>query len=375
MRDRRSAAVLLSASVLAALASPVAGQSPSPAPASAPPSASAVPGPVLGVTPSAYTWSPIAAPAGAELTRIDGTAVLPDGTWVALASPPDIADDELVWVLPPGAAAVELAKISKSSSSHPEALARLGDGLVAVGSGKAFASADGRTWSPVKAKLKGVAPGRAAALGAGSVVIANIPGKKPLGVVRTDDGKAWTKTPLVAPGGEQLYPEFIATSRDGAVVVSATGDGPHVWTSLDGTTYTETALAFDPAPYNSVRGLVYGPAGPVLVAGLEDGSRFVIDHAADGTTWTQAYESAGRSIQGRSLVRLADASGGGLLAIGDGMLLTSPDGLAWTATEVPEMAGIRVDAATALPDGRVVLVVRSDESVTSLLVGSPLSEA
>lgn len=359
-------AALVVTAPIAALA-----QSPSAPPPSAAPSPAS--SSTSGSAPTGWTFQAIPAPLDASSRPFEDAATLPDGTFVALAEPQGIGDNVLAWTLAPGASEVALAALPRSDDAWPQALAPLGDGLVAAGSGAAWQTVDGLDWSPLKApKLKRVTPSDGVALDGQVLAVASIPGKASVGIVRSSDGRAWKTIPLTGGGG-QLYPDRIAAGSDGAVVVSAEeGDGtPHVWTSTDGVAFQPAALAFDQAPWNTVRGVAWGPAGPVLVAGLEDGSRYVIDVALDGTTFTQVYESVGRPIQGQSLVRLAPAAGGGLFAVGDGMVLTSPDGRAWTATEVPEIAGIGVSVAAALPDGRVVLGTWDETAGPGLVVATP----
>jgi hypothetical protein len=120
----------------------------------------------------------------------------------------------------------------------------------------------------------------------------------------------------------------------------------------------------------------------MMVASLEDGSRYQILTSPpegyewyqwpSGYSWTPVHESSGGTIDGDSLVELPAAIGGGFLATGNGIILTSPDGMTWTETETPELAGQDVSSAAALPDGRIILAIRSSDSdTTSLLVGTP----
>lgn len=374
MPSRRSGAAIAVTAAILVTSNLATAQSPSASPPS--PSPSIDPAASLGAMPGGWTLTVVAAPLGAPSRGFEDAAVLPDGTFVALAAPAEIGDNVIAWVLPPGATEAELAVLPKSDDAAPEALAPLGDGLVAIGSGDAWLTGDGRTWKPAKAKLKRVTPEDGAGLGADAIAVASIPGKGSsvaLGVIRSADGRAWTTVPLRA-GKAALYPDQIATSAEGEVVVAGESNDntPSVWTSLDGTTYQPATLAFDPAAWNTVRGLTWGPLGPVMVAGLEDGNRFVIDVALDGTTFTRAFDAPG-PIDGPSLVRLTPAVGGGLFAVGEGMILTSPDGQAWTVAEAPELAGVDVWTAAALPDGRVVLATTTDAAGPALIVAEPAS--
>lgn len=385
----RMTAGMALAAALAALALPVAAQSPS-APAS--PTAATSPAPVagLGAVPSGYTWTTLAAPTGAEEVYPRDSSVTADGTWTALAKVPSNDANVLVWHLGPTDTAVEQTEIAKSASTSsksyiadPYILMRLGDQLLAVGSGKTWSSRDGSAWTPAKNKLKGLALGGSAGDGIRAVVLGTARGKGDMFVLSTSDGKAFTRATIAAPEEGRALLSGVALSPTGIVVVSGKDRDEqdqgyemtrYLWSSPDGVTFTPATLPFEAKRGNYIRRLVAAPSGFVMVALLEEVGT-VIYASPDGQTWTETFAS--RNVNPDSIVAVPASSGGGLLMIGNGVLYTSPDGVSWTETPTPELEGVgQASTVAALPDGRIVLTIyvfdpTTESSHAAVLVGTP----
>lgn len=177
-------------------------------------------------------------------------------------------------------------------------------GFVALGSGLAYQSVDGRTWSVRRTgenDLNGVAfgAGRYVAVGGGGVILTSA------------DGLAWA--PAQSPTTERLQ----GVTYGGGKFV-AVGDRGVVLTSADGLAWT--ASAGDKDYY--LRDVVYG--GNQYLA-LGEAGRVIT--SPDGNTWTD--QSAAATDRWLSDVAYTGAQ---FVAVGDrGTVITSPTGEQWTA--------------------------------------------
>ncbi len=142
---------------------------------------------------------------------------------------------------------------------------------------------------------------------------------------------------------------------DGSLVVAgAVTDGaglsaPTVWSSADGSTWTQTTLAGLAPGTWSIPAMARTPAGYVLTLS-EPGQSGSIGHvwsSPDGVSWQETRVDEAGSLY------VVGTAGLDALVIGDGRVLRSPDGITWTPTDEPSFHGWAVRDLMTLADGRL----------------------
>lgn len=146
-----------------------------------------------------------------------------------------------------------------------------------------------------------------------------------------------------------------ASARNGNVWIAA-GSDESCYRSTDGGE-TWSPIDIDAPLYATARAVCYG-AGVWLIVGDEG---FVSRSIDNGITWTD--ETSGTSSQ---LTRVMPAPGGGFVAIGQsGTVITSPDGVTWTARThghgTTGFVAIATDGSTVLIGGGSAKIARSDD--------------
>jgi hypothetical protein len=191
------------------------------------------------------------------------------------------------------------------------ALTSAGSRLAATGSRDGLASvwtsADGNTWtratlpsSPVKGRLTEIVNGSAGWLAAGSGL-----------AFSSADGATWTKPKDVPSFGKIID---AAAGPAGYVVI---GDHAKVWHSTDLVTWTDSE-----APTGTIRAITARPGGFTAVG--DRSGRPVAWNSPDGRTWTPA------DLPGTTKVSFVAAKGSVVVAGGPQASFLSPDGgLTW----------------------------------------------
>lgn len=200
-----------------------------------------------------------------------------------------------------------------------------GPGLVAVGTtdnesarisgtqtdgpthGVVWTSEDGRTWT----RLPDEPAFRSAMFGA-SAVTAGGPGLVAVGNENkawfSSDGMTW-ESATVPPVPEGVYPgddgrrpqvhlSDVAASSDrlvaiGWAMMNDTSEVPVIWTSVDGTSWTDVPLDAEVFPLGgTITELTHGPNGFVAVGGLDDVTQPAVWRSADGLRWHRVSSEA-----------------------------------------------------------------------------------
>ena len=357
-RSHTPIVALGAAAVLAvALAGSALGQSPS-----APPPAAASAGPASpGASPVATAAAPVAVGAitwkavtkGKELTNdpaVYAVGQLPDDRLVVLGST-SASSTGTAWVSADGSKWSRL-KLKAPKGSFIDDVGIIGATVVMTGgasdgTGLAWTSADGSTWTdavPMSGTVYSVAPTPSGLVGVGVDGAAAT-------AWTTADGVTWQSVQL-APSGRALHVMHGANGTlvaAGAVTDTAGTDTPVVWSSLDGTTWTQTTLdGLTPGRW-SLPAAASTPAG-FVVSLSERGANGSIGHvwsSPDGSTWTETHADPAGSFSA------AGSVGTDALLIGHGQVLRSPDGVTWTATGEPSFTGWTVRDVMQLADGRL----------------------
>jgi hypothetical protein len=194
-----------------------------------------------------------------------------------------------------------------------------GDGkFVAVGPANVMTSSDGINWTSVTVSGVGVSGATSVTYG-GGLFVASFG----TGIMTSKDGINWIGVNLPFSAVDSVAygnGEFIVTGSGG---VSKTGYD--VLISSDGITWTESD-----SPDLSNSTVTYGNG--LFVAVADSGTNKVMT-SKDGITWTaQTIPKDDESIWWRS-VNYID---GQFVAVADNFLMTSPDGITWTDQTVPE---------------------------------------
>ena len=187
---------------------------------------------------------------------------------------------------------------------------------------------------------------------------------------RSPDGITWRRAPA-SPDFEDARPTSIAAGGPGLVAVGTTGPastpGPAiVWTSPDGLRWSRAPAGpvFEGARMRTVANV----PGIGLVAAGEDlaGDTGAVWTSTDGRTWAKAPTSPDLGRPGIQVrMNAAIAGGPGVVIVGtategtqygEGVVWTSPDGLAWTrAPRTVELTDAELTAVTAWGGGIVAV--------------------
>ncbi len=283
---------------------------------------------------------------------------LPDGRLVVLGSVGDAsgAPTGAGWVSADGSKWARL-KINAPKGSAITAIATLNGTTVASGTadagaevadGLVWTSADGTAWAPptrVGGQVYSMASVPGGLIGAGILGDAAT-------VWTTSDAVTWTPVTL-APAARALH---IVAGPDGTLVATGAigglqGDSsPAVWTSVDGgLTWSQTVLDGLAPGYWSIPATAVTPIG-FLVTLSEQGQTGSIGHiwtSPDGTTWSESFVDQAGSLLA------AGSVGTDALVIGHGQVLRSADGVTWTPTDEESFGGWQVRDVTTLTDGRL----------------------
>jgi Big-like domain-containing protein len=226
----------------------------------------------------------------------------------------------------------------------------------------------GVTWNSALPGVATVDPGGLAtgvAVGSSTVTatVGGLAGSTVLGVTLTPPGAAWTwvpSSPVMVPCNTSgcAFVNFRLTSVtwSGRQFV-AVGSNGGIYTSPDGITWATRIQGPDlTGTGSSLWGVAWSPPLQRFVA---VGLGYVMTSSDDGVTWTP---SSAAPISGRTLNGVIWA-GTQFVAVGNGTILTSPDGVAWTDRTAGTGAALRSvawtgskllavgDVALASPDG------------------------
>jgi hypothetical protein len=179
----------------------------------------------------------------------------------------------------------------------------------------------------------------------------------------TDGFQEVARFETATPRESHIGPHGLAVASGRVVAIGQKDGVATVWTAgLDAKHWSESPVPL--AADASFSGVAAGPDGNVVIFGSR----------APGVMYTWVSKDAGRSWRawpmfpsepGRSyhLYHLV-ATGSEYVALGSdtgdihspAVVLTSPDGIAWTPDDRPKAAGMKhVSAATALPDGSLLV--------------------
>ena len=374
------ARIAIALSLVALIPAAAVGQSAAPSgpPGSVAPSGAASAAPTVGnpQVAVAWTWAKLAPPPGEEGALVLDVAAGPAGDFIALARPGlnDTSGPGLAWRSPDG---VSLTSGTIDKSTAPTRLTSVGDAILATAGGKIFRSTDGSKWKAVKAKLKGsLVAATASPEGILAVGGSDTPYDTDRFAFTSPDGKKWKSTKLPLPDGvTEPYPDQVAVSPDGVAVI--TGDSrmsiPVMWASADRTTWEVVPLPVAVDMSVRIEGVVATPTG-LLLALSKDQKSTTFWSSTDGVAWTQVSELADAGVAALGVFPTdATGVGGGLIAAARDRVLTSADGVTWTDTAVPELAGDNVVAVTGTADGRIAIVSYvPNEYDSSVTVGTPV---
>ena len=347
---------MVSASALAASPSAPASVAPGgPVASAAPLGSPGIANPIAPVAIGPITWKKVGK--GKDFDKspgVYGIGQLPDGRLVVVGSVGYPNQMGAAWVSADGSTWKRLKGLKAPKQSVVYAVGTAGTTVVATGgsladgTGFVWTSADGSTWSkptPTSGAMYSVRSTPTGLIGAGVDQGAAM-------TWTTTDGLTWVPVTL-APSGRAVH---VMVGADGTMVASgAVTDTdqvatPVVWTSVDGgLTWTQTIL----------EGLLPGrwsnPAGAATPAGFvvtfsEPGQTGLIGHvwsSVDGSTWTETL------VDQEGFLSAAGSAGTDAMLIGHGQVLRSPDGVTWTPTAEATLDGWSVRDVMTLADGRL----------------------
>ncbi len=212
------------------------------------------------------------------------------------------------------------------------------------------------------------------------------------------DGRLWTQSEgvaarLVTEAGESMYEGLVSDIAAGPdMLVAVGGDGENytpeggsnvwnegaaVWVSADGAEWTKLPRLEgrggpgEPTCYTTLNAVTYGPAGWVAVGDCVPESAAIVYStawtSADGIAWHQIPPGVDAFAEPALLTDIVSSrdgyvAGGWRLDTADqrAAVWTSPDGIAWTVTELESDSGI---SALTIHDGRIVAVGRADGDI------------
>jgi hypothetical protein len=357
-------------------ASPTARADASPSDPTASPTAAETP------PPTAWTWEVRELPGGPSL----GAAHI-DGLWVALDRLEAWTSTDAVTWEPatvegphPGEGTTQMGPITELGGAFYSVgnWFGLGDSVQPV----IWRSADGTEWTLVTPSEEwGWTFANDVATDGRQLALAGNEFEFGLGHVWTStDGSTWTER--TSDSGPATM-NAIHGNADGFVSVGyrLDEDGnslPAIWHSADGESWTDASLPPTDDPV-SLLDVVHVPNGPYVALGVVgvqiDAGAYVIWYADDPSTWTDATELTGGSLPGLLL-----ATDSGVLAITGTLegpaVRFSTDGVTWE--EVPNfIQPARLARATAAAtDGETIIILGGTDEADAhfVWVGRPVTE-
>lgn len=178
-------------------------------------------------------------------------------------------------------------------------------------------------------------------------------------VATSADGANWSFNDPASPEFAEGSMSGVAAGPSGVVAVGETGVAPTVWTSGDGLSWRRLPDAIS-GPGVSLRSVAAGAAGFVAVG--DAGGSAISWASADGRTWQASQAS--QTLANARMLHVAWL-GSEFVAIGesggDGIAWSSADGLTWTRLETGSIfTGVQLQVAAAI--GPRLLLFGTDAS-------------
>ena len=242
----------------------------------------------------------------------------------------------------------EVVDPDPTSEAGPATVIGWGDGYVGIGSGRSWASKDGKAWTSAPSAGDAL-EGEMVAVGSGLVAAGTVSNGMQAAAWTSGDGVTWTASTdadlLPAPGYRGTSISGLAAGPGGIAAVGTewgeNGQRPAAWWSTDG---VEWVRSTEPLVGSGARDVAVLGDGFVIVGAANalanEGTRAAFWFSDDGRTWTTVADDG---VRGGKEPQAVVASDTGLVSVGyrfgftelpgamAPMTWTSGDGRSWTA--------------------------------------------